>query len=89
MQPIISHRFPNCLTVWNLKGYPTLTMTEKLMTLSEVAQYVGRDRRTLYQMRKDGRFDVRPTPPHVRPARWLDTHIEAFKHGGSYPRVGD
>lgn len=64
-------------------------MTQKLLTLSDVALYLGRDRRTLYTMRKDGRFDVRPTPPHVRPARWDEAHVKAYKDGTEYPRIGD
>lgn len=44
-------------------------MEQKTLTLTELAKYIGIDRRTLYTMIMDGRFPVAPIKG-IDPRRW-------------------
>lgn len=61
-------------------------MKSKTLTLMAVSKYLGIKRRTLYNMMKDGRFNV-PSIPHVKPRRWNIEDIDNWRLGN--PERGD
>jgi excisionase family DNA binding protein len=58
-------------------------MTQKTLTLQDVATYTGIKRRTLYNMLKDGRFPVQSIPG-TKPKRWSFEDVQAWI-AGTYP----
>lgn len=55
-------------------------MSNKIMTLTEVAQYVGVSKRSLYRMLNDRRFPVAPIP-NVTPRKWASADVDAWVSG--------
>lgn len=50
----------------------------KTLNISEVAEEIGVDRRTLYNMINDGRFPVKPIKG-TNPRRWAIEAIDAWR----------
>lgn len=50
----------------------------KTQSLTQVSEYTGIPKRTLYDMIKDGRFDVEPIKG-TRPRRWNVEDIDAWR----------
>lgn len=48
------------------------------MTLTQIADYLGIKKRTLYNMLSDGRFDVVPIP-RTEPRRWNVEDVDAWR----------
>lgn len=57
-------------------------MENKTLTLTQVAQYIGVKKRTLYNMLNDGRFPV-DSIPHTKPRRWSVDAVDSWVAGGS------
>jgi excisionase family DNA binding protein len=68
----------------SLPVYPW-AMNAKTLTLTDVAQYLGYGRRTLYNMLNDGRFPVKPIPG-TQPRRWNIDDLDAWRAGTYQPR---
>lgn len=52
-------------------------MKKKTLTITQLAKYIGKNKRTLYRMIADGRFPVEPikgTKPHL----WLITSVDKW-----------
>lgn len=56
------------------------TMDKKILTLQEVAYYLGFSRATMYNMIKDGRFPVQPIRG-VEPPKWNIEDVDAWRFG--------
>jgi len=52
-------------------------MDKKLLTLTELAEYLGIPKRTLYRMIEDGRFAVQPVKG-TDPRRWNVEDVNAW-----------
>lgn len=52
----------------------------KTLTLTELANYLGIPKRTLYDMISDGRFTVEPIA-HLTPRRWNIEDVDAWRFG--------
>lgn len=52
-------------------------MDKKLLTLTELAEYLGIPKRTLYRMIEDGRFPVQPVKG-TDPRRWNVEDVNAW-----------
>lgn len=52
----------------------------KTLTLSQVAKYIGVNKRTLYTMIADGRFPVAPIK-NTQPRRWNIEDINKWRMG--------
>lgn len=50
----------------------------KTLTLTELAQYIGVKKRSLYNMIADGRFDVEPIP-RLSPRRWNVEDVDKWR----------
>lgn len=50
----------------------------KTLKLTDVAQYLGLTKRTLYNMIDDGRFPVTPIPG-TKPRRWNVEDVDAWR----------
>lgn len=57
-------------------------MENKTLTLTQVAQYIGVKKRTLYNMLNDGRFPV-DSIPHTKPRRWSTGAVDSWVAGGA------
>ena len=55
-------------------------MTKKTLTLTELAEYLGIPKRTLYNMIKDRRFTIEPIK-NLSPRRWNIEEIDAWRLG--------
>lgn len=55
-------------------------MTKKILTLTEVAQHLGVNKRTLYRMLEDKRFPVRPIP-RTDPRKWSVDDVDSWVAG--------
>lgn len=56
-----------------------LWMTDKkTLTLTQLANYLGIPKRTLYNMLEDGRFDVDPIP-RTKPRLWAIEHVDSWR----------
>lgn len=53
---------------------------KKTLTLTELAEYLGIPKRTLYNMINDGRFIVQPIK-NLTPRRWNIEAIDAWRLG--------
>lgn len=53
----------------------------RLLTLTQVSKETQIKRRTLYNMLKDGRFNVPSVPGH-KPRRWLDEDVREWIKSG-------
>lgn len=51
---------------------------QKIMTLTQLALYLGVQKRTLYRMLDDGRFSVDPIP-NTKPRRWRIEDVDAWR----------
>lgn len=56
-------------------------MDKKLLTLTELADFLGIPKRTLYRMIEDGRFPVQPIKG-TDPRRWNVEDVENWLKGG-------
>lgn len=56
-------------------------MDKKLLTLTELADFLGIPKRTLYRMIEDGRFPVQPIKG-TDPRRWNVDDVENWLKGG-------
>lgn len=56
-------------------------MDKKLLTLTELADFLGIPKRTLYRMIEDGRFPVLPIKG-TDPRRWNVDDVENWLKGG-------
>ncbi len=56
-------------------------MDKKLLTLTELADFLGIPKRTLYRMIEDGRFPVQPIKG-TDPRRWNVEEVESWLKGG-------
>lgn len=56
-------------------------MDKKLLTLTELADFLGIPKRTLYRMIEDGRFPVQPIKG-IDPRRWNVEDVENWLKGG-------
>lgn len=56
-------------------------MNKKLLTLTELADFLGIPKRTLYRMIEDGRFSVQPIKG-TDPRRWNVEEVESWLKGG-------
>lgn len=56
-------------------------MDKKLLTLTELAEFLGIPKRTLYRMIEDGRFPVQPIKG-TDPRRWNVEDVENWLKGG-------
>lgn len=56
-------------------------MDKKLLTLTELADFLGIPKRTLYRMIEDGRFPVQPIKG-TDPRRWNVEDVEKWLKGG-------
>ncbi len=56
-------------------------MEQKSLTLTELAEYIGISRRTLYIMIEDGRFPVAPIKGS-NPRRWNIEDVDNWRFGG-------
>lgn len=56
-------------------------MDKKLLTLTELAEFLGIPKRTLYRMIEDGRFPVQPIKG-TDPRRWNVDDVENWLKGG-------
>lgn len=55
----------------------------KTLKLTDLAQYIGVSRKSLYNMIEDGRFPVQPIPS-LKPRRWNVEDVDAWRsHGAS------
>lgn len=50
----------------------------KTLTLTQLAEYIGVKKRSLYNMISDGRFPVRPIPNLV-PRRWNVEDVDKWR----------
>lgn len=57
-------------------------MENKTLTLTQVAQYIGVKKRTLYNMLNDGRFPV-DSIPATKPRRWSVDAVDSWVAGGA------
>ena len=55
-------------------------MDKKLLTLTELADFLGIPKRTLYRMMEDGRFPVQPIKG-TDPRRWNVDDVENWLKG--------
>ncbi|NUM72770.1 helix-turn-helix domain-containing protein [candidate division KSB1 bacterium] len=55
-------------------------MTKKILNLTDLAQYVGVSKRTIYNMLKDKRFPVRPIPKS-NPRKWSAADVDSWMAG--------
>lgn len=55
-------------------------MTNKTLTIQQLASLIGVSRRTLYNMLEDGRFPV-PCIPGTKPRRWNSDAVDAWRAG--------
>ncbi len=55
-------------------------MTNQILTLTKLSQYLGIPKRTLYDMLRDGRFSVDPIPK-TKPRLWDKVAVDAWKSG--------
>lgn len=55
-------------------------MNKKTLTLTEVAQHIGVNKRTLYRMLDDNRFPVKPIP-RTSPRIWFIADVNAWLTG--------
>lgn len=55
-------------------------MTNKTLTIQQLAALIGVSRRTLYNMLDDGRFPV-PCIPGTKPRRWDSDAVDAWRTG--------
>jgi excisionase family DNA binding protein len=53
---------------------------KKTLTLTELSEYLGIPRRSLYRMIERGIFNVEPIP-HIRPRRWNVEQVDAWRLG--------
>jgi len=53
------------------------SMKKNTLTLTELAKYTGRKKRTLYNMIKDGRFPVEPIPG-TSPRLWNTKQVDEW-----------
>ena len=53
---------------------------KKILTLTEVAQHLGVNKRTLYRMVEDHRFPVRPIPG-TSPRKWAVEDVDLWVAG--------
>lgn len=51
---------------------------KKTLTLTELADYIGIKKRTLYNMIRDGRFPVQSIP-RLQPRRWNIEDIDKWR----------
>lgn len=58
-------------------------MDKKLLTLTELADFLGIPKRTLYRMIEDGRFPVQPIKG-TDPRRWNVEDVENWLKGGQH-----
>lgn len=56
-------------------------MQQKTLTLTELAEYIGINRRSLYIMIQDGRFPVAPIKGS-NPRRWNVEDVDNWRFGG-------
>ena len=56
-------------------------MDKKLLTLTELANFLGIPKRTFYRMIEDGRFPVQPIKG-TDPRRWNVEDVENWLKGG-------
>lgn len=52
----------------------------KTLNLTQLALYIGVERRTLYNMLKDGRFTIKPIK-HTHPRRWNTEDVNKWLRG--------
>ena len=52
-------------------------MDQKTLTLTELAEYIGVNRRTLYTMIEDGRFPIAPIKG-TNPRRWSAETVDKW-----------
>ena len=57
-------------------------MENRTLTLTQVAQYIGVKKRTLYNMLNDGRFPV-DSIPATKPRRWSVDAVDSWVAGGA------
>lgn len=55
-------------------------MSNKIMSLTKVAAYIGVPKRSLYRMLNDGRFPVQPIPK-TSPRMWATADVDAWIAG--------
>lgn len=58
-----------------------MTMNKKILTLTQLAEYLGIPKRTLHNMIKDGRFPVPPIK-NLNPRRWNIEDIDLWRLDG-------
>ena len=63
-------------------------MEQKSLTLTELAEYIGISRRTLYIMIQDGRFPVAPIKGS-NPRRWNVEDVDNWRFGGKRDESAD
>lgn len=54
-------------------------MEKKVLTITDVSRYLGIETRTLYNMIRDGRFNVKPIDG-LRPRRWNIEDIDNWRN---------
>ena len=54
----------------------------KTLTLTQMAEYIGLNKRTLYRMILDGRFPVEPIP-RTDPRRWNKDDVDNWLNGAN------
>lgn len=54
-----------------------IVVNMKTLNLTKLAEYLGRPKRTLYEMIKDGRFPVEPIRG-TKPRLWNVEHVNAW-----------
>ena len=57
-----------------------IPMTQKTLTLTKLADYLGFTKRTLYNMIQDGRFPV-SSIKGTQPRRWNVEDVDAWRNG--------
>ena len=63
-----------------------MTKTKKTLTLTQLSEYIGKDKRTLYRMIKDGRFPVEPIKG-TDPRLWSHESVDEWRlNGGEFDR---
>lgn len=55
-----------------------LVFMKKILTLTELSDYLGIKKRTLYEMMKDGRFPV-PSVKGVTPRVWATEDVDTWR----------
>ena len=69
-----------CVVLTNTITGFKMIVAQKTLTLTEVATYLGIEKRTLYNMIEDGRFKVAPIKD-LNPRRWNIEAIDAWRLG--------